>query len=197
MFRRGIFGGTFDPPHLGHISLAKNIADALDLDVVVWVPARRPPHKPNETITPAAQRLAMVELAAEEDPRFEVSEIELDPKQPPWTVFLLERFQKRFPKDKLYLLIGGDSLAEFTTWRDYRKLWKMAEICVALRPGWDISAVDIEILKHVRIVECPAIDISATDIRARVSRGEPIEKLVPPRIAEYIHEKGLYRNRNI
>ena len=195
MSRRGIFGGTFDPPHFGHISLAENIADALDLDVVVWVPAKNPPHKPDiESITPVAHRLVMVKLIVEMNPIFEVSEIEIDPAQPPWTVFLLEHFKREFPNDELYLLIGGDSLTDFTTWRNYRKLLEMAGICVALRPGWDVSNVDAEVLDHVKIIDCPLVDISATEIRNRVSRGESIDGLVPQAIEDYIIRNRLYRS---
>ncbi|HHS50486.1 MAG TPA: nicotinate (nicotinamide) nucleotide adenylyltransferase [candidate division Zixibacteria bacterium] len=192
MRRRGIFGGTFDPPHYGHLSLANCCADKIPLDIVHWVPARTPPHKDSSGISPTEHRVAMVMLAIAGNPRFELSRIELSSDQPPWTVFLLERFAREFPDDELHLIIGGDSLAEIHTWRDYRRLWTLAQIDVVARSGWDASAVAEEIFEQVNIVECPSVDISATEIRARISRGESIDRLVPPAVRDYIIENDLY-----
>jgi len=137
-------------------------------------------------------RLAMVELAINDNNRFEVSDIEFSESQPPWTVFLLEYFRGKYPEDELHLLIGGDSLIEFTSWRDYRKLWGLAEIDVALRPGFDKTDADTEVLANVRIIDCPLIDISASRIREMVRAGKSIRYLVPDNVRKYILENDLY-----
>ncbi len=192
MTARGIFGGSFDPPHLGHITIAEHFIEELGLDIVTWIPANVPPHKDKDELSESHHRLAMVKLAIANNPAFEVSDIEINEDQPPWTIFLLRRFREMYPDDKLHLLIGGDSLAEFTTWRDYQKLWEIAEIDVALRPGWELFDTDPEVLENIRVIECPLIDISGTEIRDRARRGESIQGLVPESVREYIIENGLY-----
>jgi len=193
MARRGIFGGSFDPPHNGHLEICRCLKQKTKIDIVTWVPARIPPHKENKVLSDPQHRLKMTLLITENEPDFEVSTIEMDEKQPPWTIFLLEKFADIYPNDELHLLIGGDSLTDLSTWRDYRKLWELAEIDVAPRPDYDLTSVDSEILSNVRILDCPLRDISASDIRHRVSEGLPINELVPRRIENYILEHELYR----
>lgn len=194
MARRGIFGGSFDPPHLGHLIIAQTIANRLELDIITWVPARTPPHKDSTKLSSAEHRYRMTELAISGNPAFEISDIEMNSDQPPWTKFLLERFRQDFPDDELYLFIGGDSLVEFHTWRNYRELWRLAKIAVAKRPGEDVSNVDREILDNVTIVDTPLIEISATGIRRMVSENISIRYFVPEEVRRYIKENKLYRN---
>ena len=194
MARRGIFGGSFDPPHLGHLIIAQAMANHLELDIVTWVPARTPPHKDSTKLSSAEHRYRMTELAISGNPLFEISAIEMNSDQPPWTKFLLERFRQDFPDDELYLIIGGDSLTEFCTWRDYRELWRLAKIVVAKRPGEDFSLVDREILDNVKIVDTPLIEISATGIRRMVAHGKSIRYLVSEKVRHYIEENQLYQN---
>lgn len=149
-------------------------------------------HKDSAEVTSPEHRLEMVRLATKSNPVFEVSEIEFSLEQPPWTVDLLDYFHKTYPEDKLYLLIGGDSLYELPTWKDYKRLWEFTEIDVAPRPGWNIFAADREVLANVRIVRCPIISISASWIRELVRRGESIRYLVPDSVREYIIAKKLY-----
>ncbi|MCK5833975.1 nicotinate (nicotinamide) nucleotide adenylyltransferase [bacterium] len=191
---RGIFGGTFDPPHLGHLSLAQNIAEYIPLDIVNWVPARIPPHKDVYDILPSKHRVEMVKLAIQDKSLFEICLYELESTQQPWTVFLLERFRREFPNDVLHLLIGGDSLVELHTWKEYDRLWQLAEIDVAVRPGWDIGEVNEGILRHVKLIPCPIVDIEATEIRRMVSRGESIDGLVTDLVKDYIYNNELYKN---
>jgi len=193
MARRGIFGGSFDPPHLGHLIIAQAMANHLELDIITWVPARTPPHKDSAKLSSAEHRYGMTELAISGNPIFEISAIEMRSNQPPWTKFLLERFRQDFPEDELYLIIGGDSLTEFHTWRDYHELWQLAKIAVAIRPGEDFSLVDREILDNVKIVDTPLIEISATGIRHMVAEGRSIRYLVLESVREYIERNGLYR----
>ena len=192
MANRGIFGGTFDPPHLGHLIIAEHIARRRRLNVVTWVPSKTPVHKNPDEISPAENRLEMVRLATEGNPLFEVSDIEFSAEQPPWTVDLLEYFRARYPEDKLFFIIGGDSLYELPTWKNYKRLWEFTEIDVAPRPGWNIFAADHEVLANVRIVRCPIVSISASWIRELVRRGESIRYLVTEPVRKYIIEKKLY-----
>ncbi len=193
MARRGIFGGSFDPPHMGHLIIAQAMVNRLGLDVLTWVPARTPPHKDSANLTSAEHRYRMTQLAISGNPAFAISDVEMESNQPPWTKYLLKRFRSDFPNDELFLIIGGDSLAEFHTWRDYRELWQMAKIQVAKRPGQVFDYVDDEILVNVNIVETPLIDISATVVREMVYQDESIRYLVSEPVREYIEQKGLYR----
>jgi nicotinate-nucleotide adenylyltransferase len=138
----------------------------------------------------------MTELAISGNPAFEISDVEMNSDQPPWTKFLLERFRQDFPDDELYLIIGGDSLAEFHTWLDYRELWELAKIAVARRPGEDLSGVDREILENVQIVDAPLIEISATEIRRMVREKFSIRYLVTDEVRRYIEENELYCDAN-
>ncbi len=194
MARRGIFGGSFDPPHMGHLIIAQAMANHLELDIITWVPARTPPHKDSTKLSSAEHRYGMTELAISGNPLFEISAIEMNSDQPPWTKFLLERFRQDFPEDELYLIIGGDSLTEFHTWRDYRELWRLAIIVVAKRPGEDFSRVDQEILDNVKIVDTPLIEISATGIRHMVAEGKSIRYLVSEEVRNFIEQQQLYHD---
>ena len=189
---RGVFGGSFDPPHVGHLIIAEHIARRRRLDTVMWVPAKNPPHKDPMNLSPAEDRVEMVRLAIEGNPLFELSTIEMSDDQPPYSVNLLETLQQKYPDDKLYFILGGDSLYELPTWKDYTRLWQLAEICVTPRPGWNIFAVDRDILANVRIVRCPMMNISANWIRELVRRGESIRYLVPEPVREYIMKKKLF-----
>lgn len=191
--RIGIFGGSFDPPHLGHLIIAEHIAEKARLDKVIWVPARVPPHKEKDSLSKAEDRLKMVMLAISGNPLFEVSRIELSPDQPPWTINMLLFFKNKYPEDELHLIIGGDSLNDFTTWKDYRKLLKMVEIDVALRPGYDKKRAYKKVLMESNIIDCPQIDISATKIRESVKKGNSIRYLVSENVRNFIIENKLYR----
>lgn len=196
MARRGIFGGSFDPPHMGHLIIAQAMVNSLELDILTWVPAKTPPHKDSANLTSAEHRYRMTELAISGNPTFEISDIEMNSDQPPWTKYLLKRFKGDFPDDELYLIIGGDSLAEFHTWRDYRELWQLAKIAVARRPGEDVSGVGTEILNNVKIVDTLLIEISATRIRRMVAEGKSIRYLVSETVRKYIEKHGLYLDVN-
>lgn len=178
---------------MGHTVIAENLGERLALDIVTWVPAGAPPHKDAEELTPAIHRLNMVKLAIDGNPLFEVFGIELSESQPPWTVDLLGSFKRDYPQDELHLLIGGDSLVDLVNWRNYTRLWELAEIDVAARPGWDSSGVDSEILDNVRIVDCPLVDVSGTEIRRNIAAGRSVEGLVSESVLRYINRYELYR----
>lgn len=192
MKRIGLFGGSFDPPHRAHVSLARTARDELRLDEVRWVPAGQPWQK-SRRMTPAAQREAMVRLAIAGEPAFTLSRAELERSGPSFTLDTLRSFQAAEPGSQWFLLIGADQYAGLHTWRDWPELLSRAVLAVANRPG-PLPPVDAEVLRHPhRAVPLPMLDISSTDIRRRAARGENIAELVPPQVARYIDQHKLYR----
>ncbi len=198
-----LFGGSFDPLHHGHLIVSTFIADHLDIPRVVLVPGARPPHKQNRCLAPAADRLAMCQLVAKEDPRFEVSDWELSRPGPNYTLHTVEHFRSvAGPRTTLFWLVGMDSLNELGTWHRAAELVEACTIVTAARPGFaapDEAALaqwfapqQIERLRRY-IVASPQIDISGTDVRARVRAGRSIRYLVPGPVRRHIETHGLYR----
>ena len=193
MKRLGLFGGTFDPPHNAHVALARAALDDFQLDALHWIPAGQPWQKAR-TITAAAHREAMVRAAIDGEPRFVLDRIELARKGPSYTLDTVRALRARQPDARLFLVIGADQYAGLHTWRDWPELLGLVTLAVANRPG-PMPPVDAEVLRTPhRVVPLPMLDISATDIRARVARGLPIDSLVPPAVARYIEINTLYRS---
>lgn len=190
--RIGLFGGSFDPPHVAHVALARAALDALQLDAVRWTPAGQPWQK-TRTISPAAQREAMVRLAIDGEPRFVVERIELERTGPSYTLDTVRSFAQAQPDALWFLIIGADQYAGLHTWRDWQQLLGLVTLAVANRPG-PMPPVSAEVLRFPhRVVPLPMLDISATEVRARVAQGLPIDTMVPPAVARYIDQHGLYR----
>ena len=196
MKRIALFGGSFDPPHRAHVELARSALEAqaaLALDEVRWIPAGQPWQKAR-AITPAAHRVAMVELAIAGEPRFRVERIEVERAGASYTLDTVLALAAREPANEWVLLIGQDQYAGLHTWRGWRELLALVTLAVANRPG-AIAAPAPEVLAMPhRVVPLPMLDISATDIRARVAAGRDITTLVPAEVAGYIARHGLYRN---
>jgi nicotinate-nucleotide adenylyltransferase len=191
--RLGLFGGTFDPPHNAHLALARAALDAFQLDALHWIPAGRPWQKAR-TITAAVHREAMVREAIDGEPRIVLDRIELERAGPSFTLDTVRALRLRNAGAELFLIIGADQYAGLHTWRDWQDLLALVTLAVANRPG-PMPAVNAEVLRTPhRVVPLPMLDISATDIRARVAQGLPIGSLVPPAVARYIKTHGLYRN---
>ncbi len=191
--RIGLFGGTFDPPHNAHLALARAALDELQLDVLHWIPAGQPWQKAR-TITSAVHREAMVRAAIDGEPRFVLDRIEVERQGPSYTLDTVQALRSQRPDAQLFLIIGADQYAGLHTWRGWQELLGRVTLAVANRPGL-MPAVNAEVLRTAhRVVPLPMLDISATDIRARVARGQPIDSLVPPAVASYIETNALYRN---
>ncbi len=189
--RLGLFGGTFDPPHNAHLALARAALDAFALDALHWIPAGRPWQK-TRTITDAAHREAMVQAAIDGEKRFVLNCIETERAGPSFTLDTVRALRVQHARAELFLVIGADQYAGLHTWRDWQQLLGLVTVAVANRPG-PMPAVNAEVLRTPhRVVPLPMLDISATDIRARVARGLPIDMLVPPDVARYIAQHGLY-----
>lgn len=201
--RIGLYGGSFDPIHFGHLISARGIAEQLGLDRVVLIPSARPPHKQSVSLTDPAHRLAMAALAVEADPLFGVSDLELRRHGPSYTFDTVTEFRNMMGPDvELAWFIGGDTLTELPTWYRVAELVKIVRIVTAVRPGWSpppighLAAAVGEQSAMQLLADClrtPAIDISATDIRGRVRAGKPIRYLVPDEVASYIMKHSLYR----
>jgi nicotinate-nucleotide adenylyltransferase len=191
--RIGLFGGTFDPPHVAHVALARAALEALQLDAVRWIPAGQPWQKTRE-VTPAAQREAMVRLAIDGEPRFVLDRIEIERAGPSYTLDTVQALHAARPQAQLFLVIGADQYAGLHTWRDWQVLLGLVTLAVANRPG-AVPPVNAEVLRFPhRVLPLPMLDISATDIRARAARGLPVDALVPAEVARYIDSHALYRS---
>lgn len=195
-FRRvGIFGGTFDPPHLGHLAAASEAAARCELDEVVFVPAGDPWQKNHRRITDAAARLAMTRLAAEPDPRFRVSTCDIDRPGPTYAVDTVADVRAEYdhPID-LYFIIGADSLENLYTWHRADELCKAVKFIAVNRPGHSRREVDLSFSIEVEFVDMPGVAVSSSECRRRVADAEPIRYLVPDLVDRYIAEHGLYRS---
>ncbi len=190
--RLGLFGGTFDPPHNAHVALARAALEEFQLDALHWIPAGQPWQKAR-TITDAVHREAMVRAAIDGQPRFVLDRIELERQGPSYTLDTVRTLRSQHADAALFLVIGADQYAGLHTWRDWQELLGLVTLAVANRPGL-MPAVNAEVLRTPhRVVPLPMLDISATDIRARVARSQSIDSLVPPAVASYIAQHGLYR----
>jgi len=193
----GILGGTFDPPHYGHLALAENGRAQLGLDRVLFVPAGQQPLKLDQDITPAHHRAAMVEAAIVDNPAFALSRVDLDRPGPHYTTDTLALLQETHPQATLFFLIGSDSLAQLDAWHDPAGIVQRARLAVMQRPGREVDMTRLEqavpgIGKRLVWLDTPCLDIAASDLRRRVRQGLPLRYLVPPPVAAYIHKHRLY-----
>ena len=202
--KTGLLGGTFDPPHLGHLILAQSLINADRLDRVIFVPSGQPPHKSVSEISKGNHRFRMVELAIENNSSFEISDLELNKQEPCYTIDTVGYFynENEFSADKLFWIIGADSLGELPTWFKFEELIENVDILTAYRGGLDIDNILAKLSEEVSrpafeklkngIVRTPMIEISSSDIRKSVAEGKDIRFLVPDAVREYIEREGLY-----
>jgi len=195
--RVGILGGTFNPPHLGHLVCAQEAYRELELDRVMLIPARIPPHKPVEHEPGAHHRLELCRLAVAGDERFDVSEIELDRDGPSYTVDTLVALTTEAPNTEFFFIVGGDIAAGLPRWRQPERVLELATLAIAKRRGTARASVDTALSElpgseRARFFQMPRIGVSSTMIRRRVRAGQPIRYLVPDPVARYIGDHGLY-----
>ena len=189
----GLMGGTFDPIHIAHLIIVADALDRLELDRVIFVPSARPPHKRGDDVTSVEHRLEMVRLAIEGDPRLAVSDLEARRPEPSYTIDTIRQFRSELGEaERLFFVMGGDSLAQFFTWKDPLDLLAACEFVVVPRPGVGPDEGDPRILEKVHRLDAPLIDISSSDIRERVRTGRSIRYLVPEAVRDYIEKKNLY-----
>ena len=192
--RIGLFGGTFDPPHRGHIAVAADVADALDLDQVLWIPAGQPPHKSLVSAAPLALRLEMTCAVVKADSRFEVSKIEVERGGVSYTLDTVRALRENYPGTILFLIIGTDQFRDFGTWQNPEKLLELTELVVMDRGGQrgQDYVPEVEDIGKVHFVSVGQVDISSTDVRLAAHNGKDLNALVPAKIAEIILREGLY-----
>jgi len=193
--RIGILGGVFNPIHYGHLVIAGEAKDKLNLDKVIFVPTGKAPHKKVKGATPE-ERYQMVSLAIKGNSSFEVSPIEIEKSKlasrPTFTLETIREFIKIYNKAKIYFIVGLDEMLKISTWKEPKKLLELCKFVVVTRPGYESSKLDKRIASKVMMLQVPGLEISASDIRKRIKTGRPIRYLLPPSVEEYIRKKRLY-----
>ncbi len=187
MKKIGILGGTFNPPHIGHLILAEEAEEQLGLDKVFFIPTNKPPHKGEDQLNPR-QRLRMTQLVTEDNPSFEALDIEIKRKGVSYTVDTLGQLQKKYPKSNLYLIIGSDLANSFDKWRQPDKIKKLAEVIAAPRKG-----IPLQARNQFKIIDITQIGISSSQIRKRLKKGRTIKYLVPKKVESYIKKNNIYK----
>jgi nicotinate-nucleotide adenylyltransferase len=214
--RIGFLGGTFNPIHLGHLRAAEEVQARFSLATVLFIPSYIPPHKLTIEMAAPEDRLAMVKLAVRGMPHFAVSSIEIDDQQTSYSIITLDKVKKVYPEARLFFIVGVDAFLEIETWKSYRDVLEQCRFIVVSRPGHRLDQakkvlpeefgdkiLDVRgpsgigqclILEHqIFLVDTQALDISSTEIRRRIRRGQPIKGLVPEAVEEYIKKKKLYQ----
>jgi nicotinate-nucleotide adenylyltransferase len=196
--RCGVFGGTFDPPHDGHLALAQAALKQLNLNQVLWVVTADPPHKKDALIAPVQDRLDMVAAAVRGQPKFEISRVDVDRPGPHWAADTVRLLKQQRPEAGLVYLMGSDSLRDLPTWGRPAELLAHATLGVLRRPGAEVDLEALErvlpgISEKVEFVSAPPVDVSSHQIRQRVADGAPIDGLVPLGVAEIVRARCLYR----
>ena len=187
MSRIGLMGGTFDPPHLGHLLIAEQAREQLELDEVWFLPAAIPPHKVG--FSSADHRIEMTRRAIQGQSDFKLNLIEFERSEPSYTVETMKRLIEQHPDDTFYFLIGADSLVSLESWHDYETLIRLVAFGAVARPG---TRYLIPEKADVRPIDMPQLEISSTDIRERAKRGKSIKYLVPALVETYVKEHKLY-----
>jgi nicotinate-nucleotide adenylyltransferase len=194
-----VLGGTFDPPHNGHLVIAQEALVHLSLSEVIFAPSRQPPHKLGHPITPITQRMEMVRLAIASNPRFTLSRVDVDRAGPTFTVDTIRMLRRQLgDAAKLYFIMGMDSLISLPSWHQPEELIKLCWLAVFERPGFSADLSRLEqslpgLADHLVFIPAPALDIAASDLQRRIRAGESISPLVPEAVAAYIRSHSLYR----
>lgn len=192
MHRRvGIMGGTFDPIHHGHLSAASEVAGRFGLDEVLFVPTGQPWQKQERSVSPAEHRYLMTVIATASNPRFLVSRVDIDRAGPTYAVDTIADIEAQQPDAELFFITGADALSSILTWKQSEQLLSMAHFVGVTRPGYVLSGDHLP-ANAATLVDVPAMAISSTVCRARVSQGQPVWYLVPDGVVQYINKHGLY-----
>ena len=212
-----MYGGTFDPVHIGHIDIARRVSEVFEIEKVVFIPAQMAPHKIGRPVTPSVHRYAMLALATQDDPQLSISTFELDDPDRRYTVDTVAHFQRRLGNEtELFFIMGADSWSEITSWREWERLLTMTNHIVVTRPGFEPSiahvgavgerivdlrgtateAVTSRTTPRIYFTDAVMKDVSATRIRRLASEGrtDELTDLLPPAVLEYIKKYGIYKN---
>lgn len=213
--KAGLFGGTFDPVHLGHLRAAEEIREELSLNRIFFIPAAIPPHKDETHITPSRHRLEMLKLAVRENPHFEICDYELRKKSTSYTVDTLRYLNTTYPGSEFYFIVGNELFSEIETWKEYKELFKLSNFAVITRPGYrDECSAKLPLAlkndfsyykekenvilykdqnsKFIAFTKIRGLEISSTEIRRYVNCGRSVKYLVPSAVEEYILQNNIY-----
>jgi nicotinate-nucleotide adenylyltransferase len=194
MRKIGVFGGSFDPVHCGHLIVAQDVFSALSLERVILVPAAVPPHKTGVRLSPAEHRLAMTRLVAAKDERFESSAAEIERGGVSYTVDTVRQMREHLGNDAaIFFIVGSDNLSEFPSWKEPEELLELCTVVTIARPGFRVETLPPVLRGKALPVQVTAVDISSRVIRERVRKGMPIRYLVPAEVESYIARHGLFR----
>ena len=191
MPRLGILGGTFDPPHNGHLAIAKAALKECGLGKIIFIPAKYPPHKPQAAITAEVHRLNMLQLAINDDSNFEASDIELKRDGISYTIDTLLEIKRLYSNFEIVFIIGADNIVEMETWFKPEEILKTATVVAFNRPGFRPRG---RYESKIRMLEMPPVEISSTDIRGKIRSGGDVTGLLPTAVLDYIEKHSLYRN---
>jgi len=191
--RIGMLGGSFDPPHIGHLIIAEEARWQCELDTILFMVTSHPPHKSEPEAAPE-DRFRMVKLAIEGMPAFSPSRMEIDRGGSSYTAQTLKELHRLYPNASLYLIIGADSVLDLSAWKNPDAVVEMANLVVAPRPGFDLSQMEPRLQEKTHVLETPTVAISSTLVRRRLHGGESIRFLVPDVVERYIREHKLYSN---
>jgi nicotinate-nucleotide adenylyltransferase len=197
--RIALYGGTFDPVHLGHLEVARKVAELFEIEQVIFIPAQLAPHKVGRPVTEPIHRYAMLALATADDPRLLISTFELDAPDRRYTVDTVAEFQRRLGEGtELFFIMGADSWSEIKTWREWERLLNIVNHIVVTRPGYEMPPAPPELKERIFFSAAVMNNVSATNIRRLASAGryDELEQLVPGAVANYIRKYGIYRNSN-
>jgi nicotinate-nucleotide adenylyltransferase len=196
--RIGLFGGTFNPIHCGHVKAAESVQNMFSFDRILFIPSYLPPHKESVDVASAAHRLKMVELALASFDRFFPSSVEIDARGTSYSILTLNKIKEMFPQTEVFFLLGIDAFLEIETWKDYEDVLEQCSFVVMSRPGFRLSeAKDILTEKYkIYLLSINTLDISSSEVRERIRKNQPIEGLVPENVENYIKERSLYLQKN-
>ena len=190
-----LFGGTFDPPHIGHLIIAETIKESERFDKMIFVPAFHPPHKDDSNLSSIEDRLEMLRLSVNHDDTFELSDIEIERGGISYTIETIRELKSRYDLTKrhIYFLMGSDALVQFHDWKDHVSILKECRVLVATRPGFRSSRISPDIMAQIRFANMPQFEISSSQIRRRVRQRQTIRYMVLDPVWEYIQKNGLYQ----
>ena len=190
--RLGVFGGTFDPPHVGHVSVVSELLKSGALDEILWIPARLPPHKPTNALTSPTLRLEMARAAIAGCAHQRVSDMELSREGPSYTVDTLRTLRSECPEATAVLIMGTDQFAELADWHQPDEVVRLAEVCVLPRGGVEFSGAEPRLEVVWSAADVTPVDVSSSEVRKRVREGQPYRHLVPDGVADIIERENLY-----
>lgn len=189
----GVFGGSFNPPHVGHLIVLESVQEQLQFDKVLFIPAAIPPHKVEQQLAPPIARFEMTSMAVKNHPVFRATDIEIRREGYSYTIDTILQLQVLYPQAKISLIIGADNFLELDTWKSLDSLLQLVELVVMNRPDYSAASHNSPYFRSAKFVSVPNIAISSSEIRRRVKQHRSIRYLVPTDVEQYIYLKGLYR----